>query len=186
LLHVPQEIRHVPRILSDAGIRFLLLEPLPKTKIDGVCFWLNDEERSPVVVVSLRYDRIDWFWHTLMHEMIHVKLRHGLRDAVHIDIDILQQDDERELAVNADAANVLIERAELDNFIARVAPLYSKERIRGFAARLRIHPGIVVGQLQHRAKILWSHSREMLVPVRQYIVGSALTDGWGHVVATSI
>lgn len=188
LTHSPQEVRHIPSILAGAGIRFLLLEPLPQTKIDGVCFWLD--ARSPVVVISLRYDRIDWLWHTLMHELVHASKRHGLNDHPHVDIDILQQVDDREKAVNADAAHMLIDRAQLDNFVARVAPLYSKDRIRGFAARLRIHPGIVVGQLQHRGieagGILWSHSREMLVPVRQYIAGLALTDGWGHIVAARI
>lgn len=188
LVHVPQETRHVPRILSDAGIRVLLVEPLPHTKIDGVCFWLKQDERLPVVVVSLRYDRIDWFWHTLIHEMVHVKSRHGLHSDIHLDIDILQQTDEQEKAVNAAAANILVDHAALDNFIARVAPLYSKERIRGFATRLGVHPGIVVGQLQHLGPqaggIPWTHSREMLVPVRQHIAGSVLTDGWGHVVAT--
>lgn len=188
LLHAPQETRRVPRILSDAGIRMILLEPLPHTKTDGVCFWLNNDERLPVIVVSLRYDRIDWFWHTLMHEMVHVKHRHGLNGPIHIDVDILQQTEEQEKAVNASAANILIDHAELDNFIARVAPLYSKERIRGFAARLRVHPGIVVGQLQHRGPgsggIPWSHSREMLVPVRRHIADSALVDGWGHVITT--
>lgn len=169
LVLAAQEVRHTSKLLLEAGIRFLLLEPLPHTKVDGVCFWLDDH--SPVVVVSLRYDRIDWFWQTLMHELVHVKSRHGLNDHPHVDIDILQQTDEQERAVNTSAASLLINRTELDNFVARVAPLYSKERIRGFAARLSIHPGIVVGQLQHRGPaaggIPWSHSREMLVPVRQ-------------------
>jgi HTH-type transcriptional regulator/antitoxin HigA len=186
LTHAPQEARHVSKILPDAGVRFLLLEPLPQTRIDGVCFWLNEHE--PVVVVSLRYDRIDWFWQTLMHELVHVKSRHGLKEHTQIDIDILQQADEREKAVNAAAAAILIDRAALDSFVVRVAPLYSKERIRGFAARQAIHPGIVVGQLQHRGPaaggIPWTHSREMLVPVRQHVAGIALTDGWGHVVTT--
>lgn len=186
LVHTPEEARHVPKILPEAGIRFLLLEPLPKTKIDGVCFWLD--ERSPVVVASLRYDRIDWFWQTLMHELVHVKNRHGLKEHPHLDIDIGHQADEQEKAVNAAAATILVDRAALDDFVARVAPLYSKERIRGFAARLGVHPGIVVGQLQHRGVetggIPWTHSREMLVPVRHHVAGIALTDGWGHVVAT--
>jgi HTH-type transcriptional regulator/antitoxin HigA len=147
LTHVPQEARHVSKILPEAGIRFLILEPLPRTRIDGVCFWLS--EREPVVVVSLRYDRIDWFWQTLIHELVHVKSRHGLAEHPHIDVDILDQSDERERAVNDAAANFLIDRAALEDFIARVSPLYSKERIRGFAARLHVHPGIVVGQLQH-------------------------------------
>ena len=57
-------------------------------------------------------------------------------------------------------------------------PLYSKERIRGFAARLRVHPGIVVGQLAHRGQIGFGHSREMLEKVRHIVVEAALVDGW--------
>ena len=45
---------------------------------------------------------------------------------------------------------------------------------------LGVNPGIVVGQLQHREVIQWSHSREMLVKVRDIVTQSALTDGWGH------
>lgn len=184
LLPAPPEVRHVARVLAHAGIRLVVLEPLPQTKIDGVCFWLDAQ--SPVVAISLRYDRIDWFWHTLMHEMVHVKSRHGLHEQPRLDIDMLEQSDELEKAVNADAADILIPRSELENFIARVAPLFSKEKIRGFAARLKVHPGVAVGQLQRHDKIPWSHSREMLVPVKSYVVGSALTDGWGHVVTVKI
>jgi len=186
LTHAPHEARHVSKILPEAGIRFLILEPLPQTRIDGVCFWLR--EREPVVVVSLRYDRIDWFWQTLIHELIHVKRRDGRTEHPHLDIDILAQTDEREQAVNATAAATLIDRVAIQDFVARVSPLYSKERIRGFAARMRVHPGIVVGQLQHlgveRGGIPWTNSREMLVPIRQHVAGTALTDGWGHVVTT--
>lgn len=180
----PPEVRRVPRALGDAGIRFVVVERLPQARIDGACFWLD--ARSPVVAISVRFDRADWFWHTLMHEMFHVKSRHGLNEPPRLDVDMLEQDDEIEKAVDASAADALVPRSEMDNFIARVAPLFSKEKIRGFAARLKVHPGIVVGQLHHRKTIQWSHSREMLVPVRSYVTDSALTDGWGHFVATAI
>ena len=55
-----------------SGIRFVVLEPLPQTRIDGVCFWLDD--LSPVIALSFRYDRLDWFWFTLGHELRHVKM----------------------------------------------------------------------------------------------------------------
>jgi HTH-type transcriptional regulator/antitoxin HigA len=184
LLQAPPAVRHVPRILADAGIRFVVVEPLPQTKIDGACFWLDD--RSPVVIISLRFDRVDWFWHTVLHEMVHVKSRHGLNEAPRLDIDMLEQPDELEKAVDASAADALIEHAQMDDFIARVAPLFSKEKIRGFAARLKVHPGIVVGQLHYRKTILWSHRREMLSPVKSYVTSSALTDGWGHFVASTL
>jgi len=50
LLPNVQGIRRVPKILADAGIRFLVLESLPKTRIDGVTFWLD--RKSPVIVLS--------------------------------------------------------------------------------------------------------------------------------------
>ena len=37
----PEEARKVPRILAESGIRFVIVESLPSTKIDGVCFWLE-------------------------------------------------------------------------------------------------------------------------------------------------
>jgi hypothetical protein len=38
----------------------------------------------------------------------------------------------------------------------------------------------VVGQLQRRDEIKYAHSRDMLLKVRDYVIGSALTEGWGH------
>ena len=72
----PEETRHAPRLLANAGIRLLVVEPFRGSRIDGACFWLSDDE--PVVAISMRYDRIDYFWHTLMHELEHVKNQDGL------------------------------------------------------------------------------------------------------------
>ena len=59
-MFAPEETRHVPRILSECGVRLVMVERLPQGKIDGACGWLNDE--SPVIGMSLRKDRIDNFW----------------------------------------------------------------------------------------------------------------------------
>lgn len=185
LLHTSEETRQVPEVLAHAGVRFVIVEHLPGTRIDGACLWLDP--KSPVIVLSLRYDRIDHFWHTLMHEIGHVKNRHGLKEHYPLDIDILGEDSppaenrpEVERLVDDFAADTLIPKAELDYFVLRARPLFSKQEIRGFAAQLQIHPGIVVGQLQHRRVIDWRHSRDMLARIRQFLVGAALTDGWGN------
>jgi HTH-type transcriptional regulator/antitoxin HigA len=91
-----------------------------------------------------------------------------------------------ETRADREAANMLIPRAQLDSFIARVGPLYSKDRINRFANRIGIHPGIIVGQLQYRKEIPYSANREMLVPVREIVIGEALTDGWGKTVGTGV
>jgi len=180
LLPSTQEVRHVPRLLGEAGIRFLVLEHLPKTRIDGVVFWLD--AKAPVVVLSLRYDRIDCFWYTLAHELGHVERR----DAWKLDTDIVGEDaessdEEVERQADSFAADFLVRQSDLDDFIRRIGPLYSTRRILGFASTMHVHPGIVVGQLQFRREVPWSAFRPMLDKVRHIVTQSALTDGWGQV-----
>lgn len=188
LLRDPEGTRQVPPILAEAGVRFLTIETLPQTRIDGACLWLN--ENSPVIAMSLRFDRIDAFWHTLLHECAHLKYRHGIEDGLMLDVNLVGEDtenwDEKSVAeTQADefAANFSIQKSELDNFIMRVRPLFSKAKIQGLAARLDVHPGIVVGQLQHRRAIPYSHNREMLTKVRHIVIEAALTDGFGNILS---
>jgi HTH-type transcriptional regulator/antitoxin HigA len=176
----PEETRKAPRLLADMGIRFVIVEHLPKTKMDGAA--LLPVAGNPVIALSLRFDRIDYFWHTLMHEVSHI-----LHDEPMLDINLyeaLPNGDRRVIEERADreAANALIPADELNDFIIRVGPLYSKQRIKQFANHLKIHPGIVVGQLQYRREIDWRANREMLVPMRDIVIQEALTDGWGHTV----
>jgi HTH-type transcriptional regulator/antitoxin HigA len=58
-------------------------------------------------------------------------------------------------------------------------------RIHGLAARLNIHPGLVVGQLQHRKAIPFSHRRETLAKVRDILTEAALTDGFGSILSNA-
>jgi HTH-type transcriptional regulator/antitoxin HigA len=181
----PEEIRRVPRVLSEAGIRFLIVAPLPQSKIDGACFWLSDNE--PVVTISFRYDRIDWFWHTLMHELGHVANGDG-KAAATLDVclvgnDAMASDAKSDIEKNADAFAVafLVDQDELAGFIQRT-PVFSRVKIVGFAKRIGVHPGIVVGQLQHRKRIPYTNFRPLLTTVRRFIMGNALSDGWSTAV----
>jgi HTH-type transcriptional regulator/antitoxin HigA len=181
----PEDIRRIPKLLADAGVKFIIIEPLPQSKIDGVSFWPNG---SPVLVLSLRYDRIDWFWHTLVHELVHIKNEDGKNnDKFAIDTELVGEDrkpnDNRptyEIETDKLTINYLVPQSELDNFVARTQPLYFKDKIIGFANRIHAHPGIVIGQLQYRKEISYAHNREMLIKVRNIIIDSALTDGWGR------
>jgi HTH-type transcriptional regulator/antitoxin HigA len=181
---VPQDIQKVPALLAGWGIRLLLVESLQRTRIDGSAFWLDPGK--PAIALSLRLDRIDAFWLTLLHELLHIK--NG--DSPSIDSDLVRDPrgsdsagrlPEAEEKTSAEASRLLLSPQRLGSFILRARPLYAKEAIADFAQTNGIHPGIVVGQLQQRGEIPYSHGREMLVPVRRFIVGSALTDGWGNV-----
>jgi HTH-type transcriptional regulator/antitoxin HigA len=178
LLTAAEETRHVPAILAACGVRFVVVEPIPGSKIDGACFWLGDQ---PVVALSLRLDRIDNFWFVLRHELEHV-LRHHGQDGGVLDVDLEgtapDQVPEEERVANEAGASFCVPRAQLLDFIARVQPFFKEERVLLFAQRLQIHPGIVVGQLQRHLK-RYDLFRKHQVKVRHLVTATALTDGWG-------
>lgn len=178
LIENPQDIRLVPSALAEMGVRLVIVQHLPETKIDGAAIWIDDD--SPVVALSLRFGRIDNFWHNLFHELIHIKYR----EKPVIDVDLNGEDSsadggESEKRANQEAANYLIPSEKLESFIARHDSLFYQAKIVQFAGARGVHPGIVVGQLQKRNKLKYNQHRSYLVDIRQYIHGQALTDGWG-------
>jgi len=175
----PKEIRHLPRVLAKYGIRFVVIEPLASGKLDGATLWLDP--KSPVIATSVRHDRIDNFWHTVFHEMVHV----SRGDALVVDATVEAGTprlplDMAEDQANRGAAEILVPQNELESFVRRSSPLYSRQLIVQFAHRVKMHPGIIVGQLQHRDEVGFGAFRDFLVKVREVVTATALTDGWGH------
>lgn len=184
LLAEPEEARHVPRILSECGVRFVIVEKLPGSKIDGVCTWLDNS--SPVIGLSLRYDRIDNFWFVLRHEIEHVLQGHGVMKAI-IDADLEGDNADPEKAVseeeriaNSAAADFCVPTAKMKSFYARKYPYFSERDVVGFARVLGVHPGIVVGQLQHKMG-KFAFLRKYLERIGSHVLPSAVVDGWGEV-----
>lgn len=185
----PKEIERLPQTFAYFGIRFVVIEPLPGSRIDGAAFGI---EHSPVIAVSARLDRVDAFWFTVMHEFMHIK--NG--DVESVDVNLLH-DTERGLVVSAtqeeaerraneQAADALVPQIELESFIRRMSPLYAATKIIQFAHRIKMHPGVIVGQLQHRGELRYSAHRDLLVKIRGYLVDSALTDGWGKSIGPNV
>lgn len=181
LRSAPEETRHAPRILTECGIRYVIVEPMPSSKIDGVCFWLDGNQ--PVIGMSMRIDRIDNFWFVLRHEIEHV-LREDGKDAVIVDsslrdVGMTPDDRPEEVAANEAAANFCVPTGELDDFLARVGTAVSEQRIVLFAERIGVHPGLVVGQFQWRFQ-RFNFLRKYLAKIRDTVVASATTDGFGR------
>lgn len=174
-------ICNASKILAKAGVRLVIVEHLAGAKMDGACFWLDNS--SPIIALSLRYDRVDNFWHNLFHEIDHVLHGEGKDHPI---FEVIESDKDWdnlpaiERRANDAAANNCVLQDELVGFIARVNPLFSKEQILGFARRLNVHPGIVVGQLQKRKLIPYSFHRVLLEKVKAIVTSSVLTDGFGN------
>lgn len=183
LLSAPEETRHVPKILAEAGVRLVFVEPLAGSKLDGACFWLANDK--PVIGMTLRFDRIDNFWFVLRHEIEHVIREDGKNHAPIVDIDVGGDGDEGdkelpecEVLANAAGANFCVPADQFENFVARVQPYFSEQKVLLFSQRINVHPGLVVGQLQRK---LGRHDflRKHQVKVRACVLPSADADGWG-------
>ncbi|MGH7499824.1 MAG: helix-turn-helix domain-containing protein [Gemmatimonadales bacterium] len=173
----PMEIRHIPRILAEAGVRLVIVEPQPSLKkVDGVCLWLDS---GPVIGMTLRFDRIDNFWFVLLHEIAHVLNRDGT--IVDVELDRKRDDlSDQENRANAMALDFCVPSEQMETFMARVGPLYSEQKITAFANYIGVHPGLVAGQLRSRLDN-WKIFAELLVKIRHIIIPACVVDGFGNV-----
>lgn len=178
----PDAVRHVPAILAEAGVRFVVVEGLPSSKIDGVCFWLNDQ--SPVIGMSLRFDRIDNFWFVLRHECAHVFHGHGKNAAI-LDEELggnpANSINEEERVANEEAADFCVPSKKMTSFFIRKKPYFAERDVIAFSKRMGVHPGLVVGQLQRRIE-RYDFLRKHLVKIRTHLANAMMMDGWGDII----
>ncbi|WP_082505495.1 helix-turn-helix domain-containing protein [Deinococcus sp. Leaf326] len=159
----PKQVTMVKPKLEEYGIHFILLEHLSKSYIDGATFYLDD---NPVVALTLRFDRLDYFWFTLMHELAHIKLGHT---EGHID-DSLESNDttKDEIEASEVAGNWLIEESKLEKFLTDSRNL-DKATIDLFAESILRHPSIVIGRLHNRKILSYSKMRDHIPKVKHFL-----------------
>lgn len=186
LRSTPDDIRSITSLLSECGVRFVIVEAIPRSKIDGACFWLENEQ--PVISMSLRLDRIDNFWFVLRHELEHVRQGHGkgcgfiLEDDIQSNIQ--SQQNVEETMANRAAEEFCVPQDELTNFLSQVGTHVSSAQVVLFAQQLKVHPGLVVGQIQHRLG-RYDLFRKYQVKVRSLVTASARTDSLSKVSTAS-
>ena len=128
-------------ICRDAGVAVIFEKPIPQTCLFGSTRWL--EGKHAIIQMSLRMKSNDHFWWTFFHESAHVILHSG---STFVD-DQGAVGDEVENEADAWAEDTLVGRDRFADFKA-IAPR-SERQVLNFAEGVGIHPGIVVGMLQH-------------------------------------
>lgn len=129
--------------LAQLGIALVVEPHFSKTYLDGAA--MLDQGR-PVVALTLRHDRLDNFWFTLLHELAHVALH--LSEDQPLFIDDLDAATSERLEAEADA---LAQQALIPGDAwarAAVPQSLAADDAQALAEQLRIHPAIVVGRLR--------------------------------------
>ena len=154
----------IPKKLCELGIRLVFVPHLPQTRVDGAAFWI--ESKMPVVAISLRMDRIDNFWFTLMHELTHLLDSYNT-NVSYLDSDIFGEPENKiEEKANKMARDTLIPPERFRFFVKENKPYFSRNVVISFANELGIHPSIVVGRLQYEELIPYTNLRNLISKVR--------------------
>ena len=132
--------------LGKHGIHLVLEKHFPRTRVDGAATLLPDG--TPVIGLSLRYDRLDNFWFCIFHELAHVALHLGNEGAEWFIDDLESQGDDKEAEADAWARDSLIPPAAWSD----TDGLRSEADVRAFAAKLSISPSIIAGRLRWERK----------------------------------
>lgn len=133
--------------VREIGISVVIESSLPGMSVDGAS--LHTGSVGPVLALTLRYDRLDNFWFTLLHELGHIAL-HLSEPSDDVFVDALDDgaadEQEAEAEANAFAKDGLIPR---DKWLRSDAyRLGSESSVRDLAKQLGVHPAIVAGRIR--------------------------------------
>jgi HTH-type transcriptional regulator/antitoxin HigA len=129
------------------GLVVIVMPPLPGTFLDGAA--MVSASGVPVVGLSLRHDRIDNFWFTLLHELSHICLHYEILVGTHVvfvdDMD-MSSDDVREQEADGLARDALIPANILDQVVWSSASSY--DDIITISTRARVPVTVAAGRWQ--------------------------------------
>jgi len=139
----------VQEFLKKHGI-ILVIEPhFSKTYLDGAVILTN--KKNPIIGITLRYDRLDNFWFTLMHELAHISLHYKKDISMFYDeiegVEVSELD-EKEKEADQMAEEILLPHYKWEISPARLVP--SEMAVKGLAKELGVHPAIIAGQIRHK------------------------------------
>lgn len=133
-------------LCAGSGVAVVIVDEIGGARTHGAARWLAPDRA--LIQLSIRYRWSDIFWFSFFHEGKHI-LNQAKRSIVLETKDGTGSQPASEAAADRFAAQFLIPAEAA----AELASLRSLDEVAGFAERLGIHPGIVVGRLQHEG--LW-------------------------------
>lgn len=144
----PENTQRLIEILAQSFGIVLIVEPgFRAMKMDGCTFKLP--QGTPVVGISIRYNRYDNFWFTLMHELAHIFLHYEQLDQPILDDLDESSTSDIEVDANIVAKDSLVSRQHWRLIWS------ARDNRRQFLALCRqaeVHPAIAAGMLRYQSK----------------------------------
>lgn len=132
------------KLLREHGVAVVVEAHLPGTHLDGAAMALRDGR--PVIALTLRHDRLDNFWFTVLHEVAHIVRHRDQLSAGFFDSSEEQSDDPSEIEADEYAAEALIPRALWQSSFVRMTR--SESEISKFASTHGVGDAVVAGRIR--------------------------------------
>jgi len=137
-------VKKIIKAMNDAGVKFLVLSHLKKTYLDGAVFI---QGKNPVIVYTMRFDRIDNFYFVLAHELAHILLHLDENPKGFMDDFSAVSTNEREIQANEYAKKIL----HIDDLSEFSKYSVLKENVvKETAAKYEVNPAILLGAIQNQ------------------------------------
>ncbi len=154
LVNEPNELMHKLRDeFKKCGVAFVVTKSLKNAPICGATRWIGQDKA--LVQMSLRWSWVDIFWFSLFHELGHI-IKDNKKE-FNVDFVKNKVGNQNEKEKDEFARDSLIppeQYQELEKNITNVSSIGNINVIvKSFAKNIGIHPGIVIGRLQHEKKI---------------------------------
>lgn len=146
---------YIVKTCAEAGVAVVFTPLFPQSCVSGATYWVSDR---PLIQITDKYKTDDQFWFTFFHEAGHILL-HGKKDIFLEGLDCDEINQEKETEANNFAAEKLINKNELRQFIDNSN--FTEASIRKFSQSLKIPAGVVVGQLQYNKHIRHSYLNDL-------------------------
>ena len=135
------------RLCAGAGVAVVVVPEVKGARTNGAARWLAPDKGS--IQLSIRGRWSDIFWFSFFHEAKHI-LDQTKRSVF---LSGMDRNSSEERRADRFAADFLIAPQRADE----LRELRSLDDARVFARSIKVHPGIVVGRLQHEK--LWPHDQ---------------------------
>jgi len=138
--------------LRKIGIKLVIEPHLPRTHLDGAA--ILTEKNNPVIGLTLRHDRLDNFWFTLMHELAHVGRHYNQNIDLFYDEKLQDKDGteisdkDKEKEADEWAEESILPRTKWEISPARITP--SAMAAQSLADELGINLAVIAGIIRYK------------------------------------
>lgn len=136
-------------LLKKNGIVVIVEPHFPYTYLDGAAIIIKDF--NPIIGLTIRQDRLDNFWFTLIHELSHIVLHKNSGVSLFYDnVESIDMNDKREMEADKLAIETMVPEKCWRKSPASILPSLN-EAIK-LAKELSIHPAIIAGKMRYENK----------------------------------